>query len=91
VHSSREARGAAAWAPPAAPARSGALFLLLAVLCAAGIVTARRASLRDLSAVTFPRIKVIADAGEEPAAQMIPASHAAAGGKRSFACRASGA
>jgi CzcA family heavy metal efflux pump len=55
------------------PARSGALFLLLAVLCAAGIVTARRLPSAIFPAVTFPRIKVIADAGEEPAAQMIPA------------------
>src|SRR5262245_12078154 len=55
------------------PARSGALFLLLAVLCAAGIVIAGRLPSAIFPAVTFPRIKVIADAGEEPAAQMIPA------------------
>ena len=55
------------------PERSGALFLLLAVLCAAGVATARRLPSAIFPAVTFPRIKVIADAGEEPAAQMIPA------------------
>ena len=55
------------------PARSGALFLLLAIVCAAGIATARRLPSAIFPAVTFPRIKVIADAGEEPAAQMIPA------------------
>ncbi len=55
------------------PERSGALFLLLAVLCAAGVAIARRLPSAIFPAVTFPRIKVIADAGEEPAAQMIPA------------------
>jgi CzcA family heavy metal efflux pump len=53
--------------------RPGALFLLILVLCTAGIWTASRLPSSIFPAVTFPRIKVIADAGEEPAAQMIPA------------------
>ncbi|MFY9551697.1 MAG: efflux RND transporter permease subunit, partial [Thermoanaerobaculia bacterium] len=55
------------------PQRSGALFLLLAVLCAAGVWTARNLPSAIFPTVTFPRIKVIAGAAEEPAAQMIPA------------------
>jgi len=49
------------------------VFLLLAVLVAAGVWTARRLPSAIFPTVTFPRIKVIAEAAEEPAAQMIPA------------------
>ena len=54
------------------PERSGAIFLLLAILCAAGIWTAGRLPSAIFPTVTFPRIKVIAETAEEPAAQMIP-------------------
>ena len=53
--------------------RPGALFLLIAILCVAGVWGARRLPSAIFPSVTFPRIKVIADAGEEPAGQMIPA------------------
>jgi CzcA family heavy metal efflux pump len=43
------------------------------VLVAAGVVTARRLPSAIFPTVTFPRVKVIAETGEEPAAQMIPA------------------
>ena len=49
------------------------LFLLTAVLCGAGIWSGLHLPSSIFPAVTFPRVKVIADAGEEPAAQMIPA------------------
>jgi CzcA family heavy metal efflux pump len=53
--------------------RPAALFLFILVLCAAGVWTATRLPSSIFPAVTFPRVKVIADAGEEPAALMIPA------------------
>ena len=53
--------------------RPGALFLLVAVLCAAGVWTGTRLPSSIFPSVTFPRVKVIAEAAEEPAAQMIPA------------------
>ena len=53
--------------------RPAALFLLLAVLCAAGIWTATRLPSAIFPSVTFPRVKVIAETAEEPAEQMIPA------------------
>ncbi|HJW15050.1 MAG TPA: efflux RND transporter permease subunit, partial [Thermoanaerobaculia bacterium] len=53
--------------------RPQALFLLIAVLCAAGVWTATRLPSAIFPTVTFPRIKVIAEGAEEPAAQMIPA------------------
>lgn len=53
--------------------RSEALFLLVAVLCAAGVWTATRLPSAIFPTVTFPRVKVIAEGAEEPAAQMIPA------------------
>ena len=53
--------------------RSQALFLLVAVLCAAGVWTATRLPSAIFPTVTFPRVKVIAEGAEEPAAQMIPA------------------
>ncbi|HEY4229267.1 MAG TPA: efflux RND transporter permease subunit, partial [Thermoanaerobaculia bacterium] len=55
------------------PGRAPAVFLLTAVLVAAGIATARRLPSAIFPTVTFPRIKVIAETAEEPAAQMIPA------------------
>src|SRR6185369_11606910 len=53
--------------------RPAALFLLVAVLCAAGVWSGLRLPSSIFPAVTFPRIKVIAEAAEEPAAQMVPA------------------
>ncbi|HEV8117826.1 MAG TPA: efflux RND transporter permease subunit, partial [Thermoanaerobaculia bacterium] len=53
--------------------RPQALFLLLAVLCAGGVWTATRLPSAIFPTVTFPRVKVIAEGAEEPAAQMIPA------------------
>jgi CzcA family heavy metal efflux pump len=55
------------------PRRAGAIFLLVAVLVAAGVWTALRLPSAIFPTVTFPRIKVIAETAEEPAAQMIPA------------------
>src|SRR5262245_5824616 len=53
--------------------RPQALFLLLVVLCGAGVWTAIHLPSAIFPTVTFPRIKVIAEGAEEPAAQMIPA------------------
>jgi len=53
--------------------RPAALFLLLGVLCAAGIWTATGLPSAIFPTVTFPRVKVIAETAEEPAEQMIPA------------------
>src|ERR1700686_5325482 len=53
--------------------RPAALFLLIAVLCAAGVWTAMKLPSAIFPTVTFPRVKVIAEGAEEPAAQMIPA------------------
>jgi CzcA family heavy metal efflux pump len=53
--------------------RPAALFLLVIVLCAGGIWTAARLPSAIFPTVTFPRVKVIAEGAEEPAAQMIPA------------------
>lgn len=53
--------------------RSGALFLTTVVLGAVGIWAVTRLPSSIFPSVTFPRVKVIADAGEEPAAQMVPA------------------
>ena len=55
------------------PERPQALFLLLLVLCAAGVWTATTLPSAIFPTVTFPRVKVIAEGAEEPAAQMIPA------------------
>ncbi|HEX7253278.1 MAG TPA: efflux RND transporter permease subunit, partial [Thermoanaerobaculia bacterium] len=52
--------------------RPAALFLFLAVLCAAGIWTATRLPSAIFPTVTFPRVKVIAETTEEPAEQLIP-------------------
>ena len=59
--------------PMTAARRPAALFLFILVLGAAGIWTATHLPSSIFPAVTFPRVKVIADAGEEPAALMIPA------------------
>ena len=53
--------------------RPQALFLLLLVLCGAGVWYATRLPSAIFPTVTFPRVKVIAQGAEEPAAQMIPA------------------
>jgi CzcA family heavy metal efflux pump len=53
--------------------RGGALFLTAIVLGAAGIWSAIRLPSSIFPSVTFPRVKVIADAGDEPAAQVVPA------------------
>src|SRR5262245_20943062 len=53
--------------------RPAALFLLVAVLCAAGVWRGMHLPSSIFPAVTFPRIKVIAEAAAEPAAQMVPA------------------
>jgi CzcA family heavy metal efflux pump len=52
--------------------RSTAIFLLVAVLVAAGVFLALRLPSSIFPSVTFPRIKVIADVGQEPAARMMP-------------------
>ena len=54
--------------------RPQALFLLLFVLCAAGVWMATTLPSSIFPTVTFPRVKVIAEGAEEPAAQMIPAA-----------------
>jgi CzcA family heavy metal efflux pump len=53
--------------------RGQAVFLLVVVLAAAGIWSATRLPSAIFPTVTFPRVKVIAEGAEEPAAQMIPA------------------
>lgn len=52
--------------------RSTAIFLLVGVLAAAGVFLAVRLPSSIFPSVTFPRIKVIADVGQEPAARMMP-------------------
>jgi CzcA family heavy metal efflux pump len=53
--------------------RPAGLFLLIAVLCGAGVWSGLHLPSSIFPAVTFPRVKVIAEAAEEPAVQMIPA------------------
>lgn len=48
------------------------ILLLLAILAAAGVYQAAGLPSAIFPSVTFPIIKVIADAGEEPAARMMP-------------------
>ena len=50
-----------------------AIFLLVGVLSAAGVLLATRLPAAIFPAVTFPIVKVITDAGEEPASRMMPA------------------
>ncbi|MFI5227500.1 MAG: efflux RND transporter permease subunit [Gemmatimonadales bacterium] len=52
--------------------RAVGIFLLLSILVAAGIYEAARLPSSIFPSVTFPLVKVIADAGDEPAAQMMP-------------------
>jgi CzcA family heavy metal efflux pump len=51
--------------------RRGAIFLLSLLLAAGGVFAAFRLPSSIFPSVTFPVIKVIADVGEEPAAQMM--------------------
>lgn len=52
--------------------RVAAIYLLLAILVIAGVYTASRLPSSIFPSVTFPIVKVIADVGDEPAAQMMP-------------------
>ncbi len=52
--------------------RALALYLLVAILAAAGVAVVRRLPVSIFPQVTFPIVKVIADAGEVPAARMMP-------------------
>ncbi len=52
--------------------RAAAIFLLLFILASGGIFVAFRLPSSIFPSVTFPVVKVIADAGEEPAAHMMP-------------------
>ncbi|MGE5345957.1 MAG: efflux RND transporter permease subunit [Acidithiobacillales bacterium] len=52
--------------------RAAAIFLLVGLLSVAGAFLATRLPAAIFPAVTFPIVKVIADAGEEPAARMMP-------------------
>ncbi|HKK26925.1 MAG TPA: efflux RND transporter permease subunit [Gemmatimonadota bacterium] len=52
--------------------RAGAILALVVVLGAAGAWEAARLPSSIFPSVTFPIVKVIADAGEEPAARMMP-------------------
>jgi CzcA family heavy metal efflux pump len=53
--------------------RANAIFALLAILALAGIYTLSRMPSAIFPSVTFPIVKVIADVGEAPAAQVMPA------------------
>ena len=52
--------------------RATGIYLLLAILVIAGVYEAAGLPSAIFPTVTFPTVKVIADVGEEPAAQMIP-------------------
>ncbi len=52
--------------------RATGLFLLLAILAIAGAYEASSFPSAIFPSVTFPQVKVIADVGDEPAAQMMP-------------------
>jgi cobalt-zinc-cadmium resistance protein CzcA len=52
--------------------RATGIYLLLAILVIAGIYEAAGLPSAIFPTVTFPIVKVIADVGEEPAAQMMP-------------------
>jgi CzcA family heavy metal efflux pump len=54
--------------------RGAAVFLVVAVLAGGGVFEALRSPASIFPAVTFPIVKVIADAGEEPASRMMPTS-----------------
>jgi CzcA family heavy metal efflux pump len=53
--------------------RAAAIFLLLGVLAVGGVAVVARLPASIFPSVTFPRIRVIVDVGEEPAAQVMPA------------------
>ncbi|MEO7039673.1 MAG: efflux RND transporter permease subunit [Gemmatimonadaceae bacterium] len=52
--------------------RAVGIFLLLGILAAAGAYEAGALPSSIFPSVTFPQVKVIADVGDEPAAQMMP-------------------
>ncbi len=52
--------------------RPAAVFGLLLVLCVGGVFAASRLPSAIFPSVTFPIVKVIADAGDEPAARIMP-------------------
>src|SRR6266852_3534651 len=52
--------------------RSVAIYLLIAILAAAGLYEAAQLPSSIFPSVTFPVVKVIAEVGEEPAARMMP-------------------
>jgi heavy metal efflux system protein len=52
--------------------RAVPIFLLLALLAAGGVYEALQMPSSIFPSVTFPLVKVIADVGEEPAAQVMP-------------------
>ena len=52
--------------------RAAGLFLLFAILAIAGAFKAASLPSAIFPSVTFPQVKVIADVGDEPAAQMMP-------------------
>ncbi|MGI8508616.1 MAG: efflux RND transporter permease subunit [Gemmatimonadaceae bacterium] len=52
--------------------RAAAVYLLLAILIIAGIYSVMGLPSSIFPTVTFPQVKVIADVGDEPAAQMMP-------------------
>ena len=52
--------------------RAHGIYLLLAILVIAGVYYATRLPSAIFPTVTFPQVKVIADVGDEPAAQMMP-------------------
>ncbi len=56
----------------AARHRAAAFYGVLGLLAGAGIYAAARLPASIFPSVTFPIVKVIADAGEEPAARMMP-------------------
>jgi len=52
--------------------RRVALLLLVVILVACGLIVGARMPVSIFPSVTFPVIKIIADAGEQPAARMMP-------------------
>ena len=52
--------------------RAVGIYLLLAILAGAGVYETARLPSAIFPSVTFPIVKLIADAGEEPAAHMMP-------------------
>jgi CzcA family heavy metal efflux pump len=56
----------------AARRRAAAVFLLVAILCAGGVFEVLGMPSAIFPSVTFPVVKVIADSGEAPAAEVVP-------------------